>query len=136
MNIYEDLIDRSRPVYERYPPMPVEERAAQFSPFAAVVGYGEAVAEEARYTEKRAELNEDEIYEIDLRLKELSGIIKDHPLVRVSYFVPDRRKTGGAYENKTCKVKKIDEYSNEIVFEDDTKIPVSMLSSLDIIKTQ
>lgn len=130
MGRYDDIINLQRPHYDEYPPMPLEDRAAQFSPFAAVVGYGDAVKETSRLTEDMTELSEDGKYEIDMKLMHLSEILSDRPEVEVVYFVPDPRKSGGSYRRKTGIVKRLDSYENAIVFEDKEKIQINLLLSL------
>ena len=84
----------------------MHDRAAQFAPFAALVGYDDAVAETARLTEARPELDEQEQRELNARLCELADHIQDQPEVRIKYFVPDERKSGGAIIEICGAVKK------------------------------
>ena len=125
MRDYDDIINKSRPYYPDHPPMSAHDRAAQFSPFAALVGYDEAVAETVRLTDKRREMSEEEISELNVMLNELKIRLSSRPLVTVHYFLEDGRKEGGSYRNRTGRVRTIDEYNNLIVFEGDAKIPVA-----------
>ena len=84
----------------------MHDRVAQFAPFAALVGYDEAVAETARLTELRPELDEQEQRIINERLAFIADHIHEHPEVRIKYFVPDERKGGGAIVEILGKVKK------------------------------
>lgn len=59
MSEYDDIIDLPRPK-SKHEPMPMSDRAAQFSPFAALTGYGDAIDETARLTDHRIELSEEE----------------------------------------------------------------------------
>ena len=122
-----------RPQYPDLPPMPLKDRAAQFSPFAAVVGYDEAVLETARLTDDRVELHVDEAQELDRALGKLRERINEHPEVSVSYFVPDGKKAGGRYIEKTGAVRRIDEVAGTLVFKDGLKIPVSELQNIRFI---
>lgn len=72
-------------------------RAAQFAPFAALDGYGEAIHETARATESRRELDEQEQAMLDMRLRFLAARIDEHPQASITYFAKDSRKSGGAY---------------------------------------
>ena len=94
MSEYDDIIDLPRPK-SRHEPMPMSDRAAQFSPFATLTGYGDAIDETARLTDVRIELSEEERAELDYKQQYLSTL--DAPTVSVTYFVPDERKSGGAY---------------------------------------
>ena len=114
--------------------MPIEDRAAQFSPFAAVVGYGDAVAETSRITDDMIELDADAVYEIDIKLSRLKNMIADSPLIRITYFVKDEKKEGGRYEKKEGRVRKIDEFTGELIFEDGKRVYVNSLLSLDLLR--
>lgn len=110
--------------------MPLRDRAAQFAPFAALVGYDDAVAETARLTESRPELDEQEQRELNARLCELADHIQEHPEVRVRYFVPDERKSGGAIVEICGTVKKLAAADNTLVLADGTIIPISDIVEL------
>lgn len=128
---YAKLKNITRPQYPDLPPMPIEDRAAQFSPFAAVVGYDDAVEETARLTDSMVELSEDEAVLLNGALGKLRASIADKPKIKVTYFVPDARKDGGEYVSKEGIVKRIDEYENVLIFTDGGKVAVS-----DIIKIE
>ncbi len=122
---YDDIKHLSRPQYDEYPPMSIHDRAAQFSPFAALVGYDDEVAETARLTDSRGELTEDEINELNGALNRILSIIGERPVVKVTYFIPDDRKSGGRYADKTGAVRIYDSYENTLVFTDGTRIAVN-----------
>ncbi|MBR2751006.1 MAG: hypothetical protein IKD90_07735 [Clostridiales bacterium] len=130
MSKYDDIRHLSRPVYEDLPPMPLADRAAQFSPFAAVVGYDKAVAEAARLTDPRIERMEDELEKIDQEMAVLSKRIKEMPQVRIRYFVPDHRKSGGSYREKQGRVRVIDTVGNTLVFADGEVIAIREIYEL------
>ena len=121
MSEYDDIIDLPRPK-SKHEPMPMSDRAAQFSPFAALTGYGDAIDETARLTDARIELSEEERAELDYKQQYLSTL--DSPTVTVTYFVPDERKSGGAYVTHTGTLKRIDEVERAMVFVDGTQVPL------------
>ncbi len=102
----------------------VIDRAAQFSPFAALTGYDAAVKETARLTDRRIELDEYEKVALDERLCVLQEHLKEFPQVKITYFQPDARKSGGSYLSVTGSVKKIDNYEKCIVMADKQKIAI------------
>jgi len=119
---YEDIIHLPHHVSQNHPPMPMIDRAAQFSPFAALTGYDAAIAETGRLTDEKIELDEQSRAQLDERLQ----LVMEHPnaQVKITYFVPDARKDGGSYEEKTGSIKKIDAHSRTIVMQDGTQIPI------------
>lgn len=124
MKDYSDIIDHPHHVSRTHPQMSMHDRAAQFSPFAALTGFDAAVAEEARVTDKRIELEEDERQRLNERLRILSEHIEEQPEVSITYFVPDERKDGGTYVTKTGALKKIDEYEHVLIMTDGVRIPI------------
>ena len=124
---YEDIIDKKYVRRINKKPMPMQKRAAQFSPFAAVVGHDAAVEETARQTDRRIELFEDELYELNEKFKR----VREQAEVTVIYFQKDAKKDGGEYMKKKATVKRIDETCRTIVFCDNTKI--NMDDIVDII---
>ena len=130
MRNYDDIKHLTRPQYDDLPPMPAEDRAAQFSPFAALVGYDDAVAETARLTEARREISEEEINDLNKALIEITERINTRPSVRVEYFIPDSRKAGGSYSTKTGNVKTYDQIRNTLSFTDGDEIPVADMYSI------
>lgn len=127
---YEDIKQFSRPQYEDIYPMPISNRAAQFAPFAALTGYDAAVDETARLTDSRIDLDEDEIGELNSNLNRLIDTLDKQPKIKVTYFVPDERKSGGKYIDKIGIVRIFDSYSNELVFTDGIRIAVADMYSL------
>jgi hypothetical protein len=105
--------------------MSLADRAAQFSPFAALTGYDAAVKESARLTDRQIELDENEIAALDEKLRVLVEQIDQHPEVTITYFEPDKRKAGGAYVTVTGQLKKIDDIERTIIFSDGTNIVIS-----------
>ena len=133
MGKYDDIIHLSRPVSKSHPPMLRSERAAQFSSFAALSGYEEAVAESARLTDERVELGRDALEALDDALRAVVSDIAAQPEVSLSYFVPDGKKDGGRYETVRGQVKKIDEYASLLILADGKKIPLGEIVSIERI---
>ena len=133
---YLKLKNITRPQYHDLPPMSIEDRAAQFSPFAAVVGYDDAVEETARFTDSMIELSEDEVVLLNGALAKLRESIDEKPQIRVTYFVPDAKKDGGEYVSKTGIVKRIDEYENVLIFTDGDKVAVSSIIKVEFVDTE
>lgn len=125
MSRYDDIINLPHHVSTNRPRMSMHDRAAQFAPFAALVGYDDAVAETARLTEFRPELDEQEQRELNARLCALADHIQDQPEVRIRYFVPDERKSGGAIIEVCGEVKKLVTADKTIILTDGTIIPIS-----------
>lgn len=128
---YDDIKHLTRPQYDDLHPMSMHDRAAQFSPFAALVGYDDAVAETARLTDSRLELIEDEMTELNANLNRLLDSLDEQPQISVTYFVPDKYKTGGRYIVKTGTVRRIDEYARILIFTDKSEIPIDDIVQID-----
>ncbi len=134
MRNYDDIINLSRPQYHDLPPMSIHDRAAQFSPFAALVGYDAAVEETARLTDSRREMEEDEINELNRQLSELNKRLSERPRIRVTYFIRDRKKEGGRYASKVGNARTIDQAENRIIFTDGESVPVKDMYSVVFIE--
>ncbi len=119
---YDDMINMPHHVSKKHPQMALADRAAQFSPFAALTGYEAAIAETARVTEERLDLSENSREELNVQLQLLKERLPEKPVVEITYFVPDERKSGGSYETVTGVVKKIDEYEQRIVLENGASV--------------
>lgn len=127
---YDDIIYLPHHVSQDHPQMPLRERAAQFAPFAALTGYEAAVGETARLTSERRELDPQEAEELNRRLTDLSARLKDRPKVTIEYFVPDERKSGGAYFTVAGRVRHISIAERVLVMEDETVIPMEDVDSV------
>lgn len=119
---YDDIIGLAHPVSKAYPPMSILNRAAQFSPFAALSGYHEAIQEVTRETVLKRELGEDEREELDRKLLFLRERLRERPKVTVTYFLEDGRKEGGRYVDAEIRLKKIDVFEGILIAEDGTRI--------------
>ena len=126
---YQDIIDLPHHVSETRPPMPMSDRAAQFSPFAALTGYDEAIGETARLTDRRRELDENELEALNRQLQSILDQPEDSRKVSVTYFRPDGKKTGGAYVTVTDRLKKIDMDAGLLILEH-TTIAIRDVSSV------
>lgn len=128
---YDDIINLPHHVSAVHPRMPIMERAAQFSPFAALTGYGDAVRETSRLTDMRTELDEDAKEILDEKLRMLQERIEEYPEAAITYFQPDHRKAGGTYITAAGRIKKIDGYERIVVMQDGRKIPVGEITEIE-----
>lgn len=119
---YDDMIDLPHPTSKKHPRMSIRDRAAIFSPFAALSGHGAAIVETARLTDRRMELDEDTKEELDQKQAVLMEHIEEQPEVTVTWFQPDERKEGGAYLTVTGRLKKIDEAERTLTLLDGMSI--------------
>lgn len=134
MGKYDDIINLPHFVSKKYPQMSMRDRAAQFSPFAALTGYDAEIKETTRLTDRRIELDEDVLDKLNERLYILRKVLDDgsvYPEVRITYFEKDLKKDGGKYITVSGRVRKIHEYRNIVIFEDGTEIPVHDISDID-----
>lgn len=110
--------------------MLLRDRAAQFSPFAALTGHKAAINETARLTDEKQILSEDVIAKLNEQLNLIKENIGTNLIVTITYFVPDDRKSGGAYISNTGVVKKINEYNHTVILTDNTVIPIEQISEM------
>jgi len=115
---YEDIVNLPHHVSSRRAPMSMQDRAAQFSPFAALTGYEETIEETARLTDTFRELDSGGVGELDEKLRMLEAEQQNQPQVTVRYFNPDSRKLGGAYVTIRGRVRKIDPSSQTMLLTD------------------
>ena len=128
---YDDILYLPHPTSTRHPRMPISERAAIFSPFAALTGHAGAIAETARLTDQKMELDEDTKAELDRRQAVLLERISEQPEITVTWFQPDERKDGGAYLTATGQLKKIDEVKRLLILLDGMSIPLEDVADLE-----
>ena len=134
MNKYQDILYQARPVSKVHQPMSKSNRAAQFSPFAALTGYEDAVQETARLTTDKITLSEDQIQIINSVLNEISKHLPDSPYVQITYFEPDKRKQGGSYQHISGTIKKIDDVYGMVIMKGNICIPVHQIVHISIEK--
>lgn len=128
---YDDIINMPHHTSPKRPRMAMIDRAAQFSPFAALTGYDAAVKETARLTDRRIELDEYEKLALDERLQLIQEHLKEKPEVEITFFQPDERKSGGAYFSAAGTIKKIDYYERNVVMADGKKIPIDEIYQIN-----
>lgn len=129
---YDDIINLPHHVSTTHPHMAAIDRAAQFSPFAALTGYDAAIKETARLTDQRVELDEAMKEALSNKLQMVADRLKERPEIVITYFQPDGKKNGGAYVTVINTVKKIDIYERIVVMTDGKVIPVDEIISIDI----
>lgn len=128
---YEDIINMPHHVSSTRPQMSMMDRAAQFSPFAALTGYDGAIKETARLTDEKSELGDEAISILNMKLQMLTEAFEDRPEVCITYFKPDERKAGGAYLRVSGVVKKIDEFERILVLMNGTKIKMEDIADIE-----
>ena len=130
---YDDIIHLSRPVSKKRSPMSNFDRAAQFSPFAALTGYDAVIAETGRLTDTQIELDEGGKALLDEKLQIIREHLEEQPKVKLTVFCPDSRKSGGAYETITGNVKKIDPVARILVLTGGEVIPVDRIYGIECL---
>ena len=121
---YDDIIALPHPEPRTHPRMSLHDRAAQFSPFAALTGHSAAIAETGRLTDSRITLDESEMARVDAELQHLQELLPSRPTVSITYFVPDERKAGGSYQTVTGTVRRIDTVNSVLLLTDQRAIPI------------
>ena len=132
MGAYDDIIDLPHPTSAKHPRMPMADRAAQFSPFAALVGHGAAIRETARLTDRKIELTEDEKAVLDEKLGLLNAAGGEAVF---TYFLPDERKDGGTYVTAAGRIKKLDRLERRVILTDGSLIPVEDILEIELLQT-
>ena len=127
----EEMLYMPHPVSRKHPQMSRYDRAAQFSPFAALTGHDAAVREAARVTEEKVELDESEKEQMNQILAELLEKYQGHPPVSLTCFCPDQHKSGGEYRTIKGKIKKIDHTRQKIYFEDQESIGLEQIVKIE-----
>lgn len=133
-NKYEDIINLPHHTSSTHPRMSLLDRAAQFSPFAALTGHDAAIKETARLTNQRIELDENSKQLLDEKMQWIKNNKINHPEIQVTYFVPDEKKSGGAYSTIIGIVNKIQEYEHMICLDHDIRIPIEEIIDIDVVE--
>jgi len=128
---YEDIVNLPPHISKKHPQPTMLERAARFAPFAAITGYEEMVLEEARVTEERIELDEGTLAMLNEKLNIIHESLDSEPVIQITYFEPDKKKSGGAYISVTGTVKRIDEYERLVIMSDGKKIRIDEIFGLE-----
>ena len=129
---YQTLLSLPRPQSVRHPPMSCAERACQFAPFAALTGYEEAAQEAARLTDTPREVGEDEAVLLDRQLRRIQAQLSAgiFPQIQVTYFVPDRLKSGGAYVKLSGPVRRLEPAARILIFQDGRIVPIDRITQI------
>ncbi len=128
---YDDIIHLPRPVSKNHPPMSRENRAVQFAPFAALTGHGAAIREEARLTNRKISLTDEEISDLNRRLAYLDEQALDAPDVAITYFLPDERKSGGTYVTVEGEFDSVDDEEGMVCLANKQKIPLTDIIAIE-----
>ncbi len=132
MRNYEDIRNHKRYQLKHHTPMSMESRAAQFAPFAALVGYDEKIGEVARSTDGREELSEDAIDALNQAFQKLLEHEEERPLVTVTYFQPDAKKDGGRYMTYTGNFRFYDAEKRAVKFVDGMVIGAGQVCRIEM----
>lgn len=130
---YDDIINLPRFISKNRKHMSNYDRAAQFAPFAALTGYDDSIKESARLTDSFLELSEDELVFLNMKLLEIENKIKEKPKVKITYFIHDKTKYGGSYEEKVINVKRIDHIERILYSIDNEGYPIGNIVDIEII---
>ena len=128
---YEDIINIPRHISKTHPEPSIADRAARFSPFAAINGYEDMVREAARETEERVEITDATKEQLNEKLNKIAERLYEEHEVTITYFEPDKKKSGGAYITTTGVVKRIDELKRIVIMKNNKKIKIDDIYTLD-----
>ena len=129
---YDDLLHLPHPQSKNRKHMPISERAAQFAPFAALSGFDALIDEQARYTDRRPAVSDEEANAINAALEQLLTARYPTPVLLL-YFIPDPLKSGGISQEKQGEVRRVDLSARTLVFTDKATVPVDDILMLDIL---
>lgn len=132
MGKYDDIIHLPHPVSSKHARMSRIDRAAQFSPFAALTGYDAVITETGRLTDSSIELDESRKEVLNERLRYVLSVLSQQPRVRITYFREDDWKAGGAYVTASGRVKKVDAYDHAIILTDGQTISMETVRDLEL----
>ena len=119
-----------------HPQMSMEDRAAQFSPFAALTGYGDVILETQRLTDEKVELDEEALALLDEKYQKLMSRMEEQPVVQITYFQPDERKEGGSYVTVTGVVRRVDDVMKKITMQDGNEIEMGEILNVEEVSYQ
>ena len=128
---YEDIIGLPHYEPKHHNRMPMRSRAAQFAPFAALTGHDAAIAETSRLTSSLDDIGAEAATMLNRKMALLRRALPTTPLVEVTYFVPDDRKSGGAYCQKSARLREIDDYNFQLVMTDGSRVPIQHILDID-----
>ena len=127
---YRELLHLPHHRSQTHAPMPRRDRAAQFAPFAALTGFVAQLRETERQTQAQAEPNEDALQELDQSLHTLFACVHTQPAVQVRWFVPDAKKSGGAYKAAAGRVLQLDRNQSLLVLDSGPVIALGAIAEL------
>ena len=128
---YDDIINLPHYEPKHHPRMPMEARAAQFAPFAALTGYDSAIQESGRLTDSWIDMGQSANDELNRKMELLTSKIEEHPTVTIEFFLPDAHKSGGSYQTISGQVKRIDEFERIIELTDGNKIAIDTIKDIN-----
>ena len=132
-NNYDDIINLPHHVSKNRPHMSNYDRAAQFSPFAALKGYDDEIDEAARLTDEKWDIDGERVTAINEKLLLLKETVKQHPLVKIVYFKPDDKKSGGAYLTVEARLKKLLEYERKLVLDNNLTVSFDDIYNIELL---
>lgn len=121
---YDDIIHMEHPISKKHPQMTLSDRAAQFSPFAALTGYEGAIRETARLTKEKIQLDETAKILLDEKIRTIHKEIGSDKEIEITYYVKDKNKIGGEYQTVRGNVRKVDIYHHSLIMQDDIRIEI------------
>jgi hypothetical protein len=127
---YSDIFDRPHHVSSKRPQMSRSNRAAQFSPFAALTGYDSLVAESARVTDQKVKLSDEEYEVLNKRLNYLQDHLSELPIIQVLYFEPDKKKSGGSYVEFSGTIRRVRQHEGLLLTTTSIEIPFESIAEL------
>lgn len=132
MNKYDSIINLPHHKSKNHPPMTIYQRSAQFAPFSALTGYKESILEESRLTDEKIIISDELKEMINDKLNYIKENISNKPKIKIRYFIKDKTKQGGRYEEIETIVKKIDVYNKKLILSNDTKINFNDIVSITL----
>lgn len=132
MSKYDSIINLPYHKSKNHPPMTIYQRAAQFAPFSALTGYKESILEESRLTDEKIIISDELKEMINDKLNYIKENISNKPKIKIRYFIKDKTKQGGRYEEIETIVKKIDVYNKKLILSNDTKINFNDIVSITL----
>lgn len=133
MGRYDDIINLPYRKSTRRPHMSMHDRAAQFAPFAALTGHGEAIDETARFTDRKIEPSEDKLAELNNKISYIRESLELNPQISVTYFIPDESKQGGKYVSRTSAIDKLDDFNRRIRLSSGEWIEIDDILNVEIV---
>lgn len=131
---YDHIINHQHHVSVKRPRMSNYERAAQFGSFKALTGFEDGIEESARYVEERQPLTEVQQNALDKAFQKLSEL--ELPLIAVTYFVPDEKKSGGVYAKYTGHFRFLDMGEKRMKFAEGKEISLDAIMDVRFVKDE